>query len=95
MGEKETDPALIGGPVANLEKPVVRAIGTTSGTGIKKLAGGFYFYDGKIIGSTEAKPEIASATEYLHETKETQGEDGYFYCVLDWIRQTDGDTAQP
>ena len=60
-------------------------------TGIKKNTGSFYFYDGRLIGNTAAKPEIATSTEYLYETKEElNAEDGNYHCILDWIRQTDG-----
>ena len=91
MGVKETDPSKIGQDIADKNMPLIKGIGTTTGIGIKKNTGSFYFYDGRLIGNTAAKPEIATSTEYLYETKEElNAEDGNYHCILDWIRQTDG-----
>ena len=50
-------------------KPIVKAIGTDSGIGVKKVDGSFDFYDGKIIGSTYAKPDTTNLVEPRFEAR--------------------------
>ena len=61
--------------------PSVKAVGTTTGIGVKKINGIFDFYDGIIIGSTAAKPEVATHIEYGFEAYQPEAEptngDGY------------------
>ena len=49
--------------------PEVKAIGTNLGIGVKKINGTLYFYDGKLIGSTYAKPETAQQSETGFEAR--------------------------
>ena len=64
------------------------AVGTT-GIGVKKVNGLFKFYDGKIVGSTNAKPETTTEVEYNFEaTTHTDTETGYEYCVLEYLLDT-------
>ena len=84
MGEKEDSTSPNYGTVnANVSttNPSVKAIGSTTGIGVKKVNGKFNFYDGIIIGSTAAKPEIATDVEYGFEAPlpnyEPTNGDGY------------------
>ena len=90
LGEAE-DPSgsNYGKETANVSKinPLISAIGTTSGYGIKNIQGRLNYFDGKIIGSTSAKPEIATNVEYLYEAISlVDSETGHEYCVLEWMR---------
>ena len=51
-----------GATVSNSD-PLVKAIGTTLGIGIKNNNANFHFYDGKLIGNTYAKPETTNLSE--------------------------------
>ena len=74
----------------SISNPFIRAMGTTSGIGVKKDDGTFNFYDGKIIGSTYAKPDTTSLVEprfearfYVvdnlgNETKVSQGQESNY-----------------
>ncbi len=53
----------------SINDPLVKAIGSTLGIGVKSNSGVFYFYDGKLIGSTYAKPETAQITETGWESR--------------------------
>ena len=90
LGEPEpTDSLGYGKDTANVSttNPYIEAIGTTTGIGIKNVAGRLNYYDGKIVGSTAAKPEVASDIEYLYESIDyTDEETGYKYCILEWMR---------
>ncbi|MCX4248603.1 MAG: hypothetical protein OSJ65_02425 [Bacilli bacterium] len=64
--------------------PYVEAVNKTLGIGVKKVNGYFNFYDGKIVGSTNAKPDTTSDVEYLYEATIKQDEEtGYEYCILE------------
>ena len=68
------------------ENPFVKAVGTT-GVGVKKNNGYFKYYDGKIMGSTNAKPDTTTDTEYNYEAvMHTDQETGYEYCVLEYMK---------
>ncbi len=61
--------------------------GTATGIGVKNYNGKFNYYDGKIMGSTVAKPEVPTKVEYLYEPKDyVDSETGHPYCILEWIR---------
>lgn len=67
--------------------PLVRAIGTTTGIGAKKVNGYLKYYDGKIIGSTNAKPDTTTEVEYNYEAKfYNETDTGYEYCVLEYMK---------
>ena len=71
--------------------PDIRAIGTSSGIGVKNANGGkVYYYDGKITGSTTAMPENPAGLEYMYEPKDYVDENGYHYRVLEWMREQPG-----
>ena len=61
----------VGTPDADVSTtdPLVQAIGTTTGIGLRKVNGFFNFFDGKIIGSTYAKPDTTSNTESRWEAR--------------------------
>ena len=68
------------------ENPFVKAVGTT-GIGVKKNNGYFKYYDGKIMGSTNAKPDTTTDTEYNYESVMHQDQEtGYEYCVLEYMK---------
>lgn len=67
-------------------KPLIQAVGTTSGIGIKKEAGYLNFYDGKIVGSHESIAEPASDVEYNYElTRHVDADTGYKYAILEFM----------
>ena len=66
-------------------------IGTTSGIAVKCNSGRFNYYDGRIEGNTSTIPEVPNQVEYLYEPAEyTDDETGYKYCILEWMRSTEG-----
>ena len=72
--------------------PHIEAINTSSrgnysGIGVKVLAGTFNYYDGLIIGSTEAKPEAPTAIEPRYRVFNTTDINGYDNCVLQYVPQ--------
>ena len=74
----------------SLTNPHVLSKGIT-GIGVKNAGGHFKYYDGIIIGSTSAKPEVASDIEYLYESFDYIDEDtGYEYSILEWMRKVGG-----
>ncbi len=94
-------PEVVGSPTygrdtadVSLTDPFVYAVGTTtnqsytpSGIGVKNIQGKFNYYDGKIMGSTQAKPEIPTKIEYLYEAIDYVDEEtGHPYCILEWMR---------
>ena len=82
-----------GGELANVSliNPVILADGLTTGIGVKNIGGHFKYYDGKIMGNTSAKPDVASDIEYLYEAIDYVDEEtGYQYCILKWMRPTNG-----
>ena len=67
--------------------PEIKAIGTVTGIGVRKINGSFNFYDGILIGNTYAKPEISTDTEsYYEATSYYDEENDYVYCKLEYIR---------
>ena len=71
--------------------PDIRAIGTSSGIGVKNANGGkVYYYDGKITGSTTAMPENPAGLEYMYEPKDYTDENGYQFRILEWMREQPG-----
>ena len=81
-----------GGEFADVSttNPHVLSEGTT-GIGVKNAGGHFRYYDGIIIGSTSAKPEVASDIEYLYESFDyIDDETGYEYSILEWMRKIGG-----
>ena len=66
--------------------PLVKAVGTTSGIGVKKADGYFRYFDGKFIGSTEAKPEAPTQIEEPdYKVEEGTTQEGYNYCILKYL----------
>ncbi len=71
----------------SVTNPLIRAIGTTSGIGVRKVNGLFNYYDGKIIGSTSSTPDTTSSTEpYYEVAKRIDSETGYEYATLEYMR---------
>jgi hypothetical protein len=71
--------------------PDIKAIGSSSGIGIKNASGGkVYYYDGRITGSTAAMPENPSGTEYMFDPKDYLDENNYHYRILEWRREQPG-----
>ena len=69
LGHKETENVGTEQAIVTTDKPLVKAMGTTSGIGVKKINGRFEFYDGRLIGRTYAKPDITSTTEERFEAR--------------------------
>jgi hypothetical protein len=89
MGEAEpTESEDYGKETAHVSTtaPSISAIGTTSGIGVKKADGKFNYYDGKITGSTAAKPELPTKIEYLYEATNYTDENDHQYCILTYMR---------
>ncbi|MBR3378004.1 hypothetical protein IKG50_01605, partial [Candidatus Saccharibacteria bacterium] len=71
--------------------PDIKAIGTTTGIGVKNANGGkVYYYDGRITGSSSAMPENPTATEYMFDPKDYTDENNYHYRILEWRREQPG-----
>ena len=68
--------------------PNITAIGTATGIGLQQVNGVFNYYDGKITGSTNAKPVLPTKIEYLYEAKNFTDGDGYEYCILKFMRNS-------
>ena len=63
--------------------PYIEGIGSATGIGVKLNTGKLYFYDGKLVGNTSAKPDTATEVEHLYEaTNYTDPDTGYEYCIL-------------
>ncbi|MGN1338416.1 MAG: hypothetical protein ACI4WW_08080, partial [Candidatus Coprovivens sp.] len=89
LGEKEsTDSANYGTSNANvsLTNPSIKAIGTTSGIGVKIDNGYFNYYDGKVTGSTSSIPDTISEVEYNYERVNYTDDDGYQYSILEYMK---------
>lgn len=71
------------------EIPEIKVTSTRNdgGIGVKNNTGRFYFYDGKIMGTSKAMAESPSGTEYLYEVKDYTDENGYKVRTLEWMRQ--------
>ena len=79
LGENE-NPAIV-----STTNPLIKAIGTTSGVGVKKLDGIFNYYDGKIIGSTESKPEAPTDIPTRYRVIFNRDENNYENCILEYV----------
>ena len=79
LGEDE-NPAIV-----STTNPEIKAIGTTSGVGVKKLDGIFNYYDGIIIGSHEAKPEAPTDIPDRYRVVFNTNLDGYKNCILEYV----------
>lgn len=68
--------------------PYISAIGTTTGIGVKKADGLFRFFDGKFVGSTNAKPEAPTQIEEPdYEVYMGVDENNYSYAILRYLEQ--------
>ena len=68
--------------------PLIKGIGTTTGIGVKNSSGTFRYFDGKFIGSTNAKPDAPTQIEEPdHEVTYGTDGNGYNYCVLTYLEQ--------
>ncbi len=66
--------------------PHVEGVGSTTGIGVKLASGYFNFYDGYLLGSTNAKPDTASNVEYQYEAiTGTDSNTGYEYSILTYM----------
>ena len=62
--------------------PYIKGIGTTTGIGVKNVNGSIKFYDGLLVGSTEAKPDALTDKEYHYDPAFGIDSDGYQTCYL-------------
>ncbi len=68
--------------------PLIEAIGTNTGIGVKNAGGRFKYFDGKLVATTDPKPEVPTEVEYLYEPKDFVDEvTGYKYTILKWMRE--------
>jgi hypothetical protein len=66
--------------------PLVQAVGSSQGIGVKRVNGTFRYFDGKFIGSTNAKPEAPTQIEEPdYEVTYGTDENGYNYCILTYL----------
>jgi hypothetical protein len=88
-------PEIVGSPTygrdtadVSLTDPLIKAVGATTGIGVKNYNGFFNYYDGRLEGNTAAKPEIPTKVEYLYEPfVYNDTETGNEYCILEWMRE--------
>ena len=71
--------------VVSTTSPLVSAIGTTSGIGVKKLDGIFNYYDGIITGSLEAKPEAPTDIPTRYRVIFNNDANNYQNCILEYV----------
>ncbi len=89
LGEAEP----VGGPNwgqatanVNTTDPHIEGIGSNTGIGVKLASGHFNYYDGYLLGSTNAKPDTTSNIEYQYEADfHTDPDTGYEYCYLIYL----------
>ena len=68
------------------DNPLVYAVGSTRGIGIKKVNGEFHFFDGKLWGSRYAKPETTTKVQRHYEvTTYVDPATGYEYAWLEYM----------
>jgi hypothetical protein len=67
-------------------KPSVRALGA-SGIGVKNISGRINFYDGRVTATTTTFAEALTKVEYQYEPQTFTDGDGYFYTILEWMRE--------
>ena len=67
--------------------PIITAIGSTAGIGIKKTSGQVYFYDGIITGSTEAIPEAPTdiPNRYRIVLQSVPNDNNYDVRILEYV----------
>ncbi|MBR3378369.1 hypothetical protein IKG50_03515 [Candidatus Saccharibacteria bacterium] len=70
--------------------PDIKAIGSSTGIGVKNASGKVYFYDGRITGSSSAMSENPTATEYMFDPKDDIDENNYHFRILEWRREQPG-----
>ena len=90
QAESSSDPDY-GLPTANVSitNPNIRAIGSSTGIGVKNGTGRVNFYDGIITGSTHPMPDmpdIPTKTEYHFEARLQTDGDGYQSVILKYIQ---------
>ena len=90
QAESSSDPDY-GLPTANVSitNPNIRAIGSSTGIGVKNGTGRVNFYDGIITGSTHPMPDmpdIPTKTEYHFEARSQTDGDGYQSVILKYIQ---------
>ena len=89
MGEKESPTSPYYGTenaTVSTSNPHVKSVGSQTGIGVKNDNGSFNFYDGEIIGSTQAKPDTTTNVEYKYEaTFEIEEESTNQRCFLKYL----------
>ena len=70
----------------SITDPSISAIGKTLGIGVKKANGYFKYYDGKILGSTNAKPDTTTEVEKNYEVVTYKDSNNYEYTVLEFMK---------
>ena len=76
--------------VASQTDPLVKGLTTGSnrvGIGVKSYGGTFNYYDGKFVGTTNAKPDAPTDYEYRHRVLTSIDSDNNEQCVLDYVPQ--------
>ena len=69
--------------------PDIKAIGSTTGIGVKNNSGKVYFYDGKVSGNTSSFAENPTGAEYLYQPctfTDTTTTPTTQYTILKWMR---------
>ena len=74
----------------SITNPLIESFGTSNGIGIRNESGVFNYYDGKIVSTNELLPDVPSNVEYLYEPKEYIDDLNHNYCILKWMRETNG-----
>ena len=74
--------------------PIIKSSGSTTGIGVKKVNGYFKYYDGKLMGSTDPKPDTTteSATDY-EVNNYYDNVTGMNYCILQKIDEDYSDAV--
>ena len=84
----ESDKAGTAEADVSISNPLIIGEGSELGVGVKKYDGYFKFYDGILIGNTQAKPETTTETDHINYVTKTyyDDENGFEYCVLEYSR---------
>ena len=74
--------------------PTIKSSGSTTGIGVKKVNGYFKYYDGKLMGSTDPKPDTTteSATDY-EVNNYYDNVTGMNYCILQRVDEDYSDAV--
>ena len=74
--------------------PIIKSSGSTTGIGVKKVNGYFKYYDGKLMGSTDPKPDTTteSATDY-EVNNYYDNVTGMNYCILQRVDEDYSDAV--